>query len=173
MAITISKIFNANIYIDGTTELLGRAKECKLPDITTKMVEHTALGLAGTLELPAGLDKMSITVKWQGFYADLVKCGVNPFTSHKLQIRANHETFTTGGRTEQKSLVIHVTGSWKKFSMGNLKAQDASESDDELSVTYIKCILDGEELFEIDVFANVWKVAGVDILEAFRTNLSG
>lgn len=41
--IEINRITNANIYLDGTN-LLGRAEEVKLPDVSMIMQEHKALG---------------------------------------------------------------------------------------------------------------------------------
>jgi hypothetical protein len=43
MAISVNKLTNANIYIDGNS-LLGKASEIDLPKITAKMAEHKALG---------------------------------------------------------------------------------------------------------------------------------
>jgi uncharacterized protein len=173
MPITISKVFNANIYIDGKTECIGRAKEVKLPEVAAKMVEHSGLGMAGVIELPAGLEKMSMSIKWLGIYGDLIALGCNPFTSHALQIRANHETFTSAGRSAEVPLVILATASWKKCSLGTLKGQDGAETDDELAVTYLKLSIDGKEIFEIDVLNNIWKVDGVDILAQFKASQSG
>lgn len=55
--IEINRITNANIYLDGAN-LLGRAEEVKLPDVSMTMQEHKALGMVGKVELPAGFDKM-------------------------------------------------------------------------------------------------------------------
>lgn len=44
--IEINRITNANIYLDGTN-LLGRAEEVKLPDVSMIMQEHKALGMVG------------------------------------------------------------------------------------------------------------------------------
>ncbi len=44
--IQINRITNANIYLDGNN-LLGRASEIKLPDISMIMQEHKALGMVG------------------------------------------------------------------------------------------------------------------------------
>ena len=51
----IKKIFNANVYIDGTNSLLGRAREIVLPSVTMNTEEHKGLGMLGALELPVGL----------------------------------------------------------------------------------------------------------------------
>jgi len=40
-----------------------------------------------------------------------------------------------------------------------------------MSVNYAKLIVDGEEIFEIDVLENIYKVEGVDILETYRNNI--
>ncbi len=47
--IEINRITNANIYLDGAN-LLGRAEEVKLPDVSMTMQEHKALdgGQGGT-----------------------------------------------------------------------------------------------------------------------------
>ena len=42
--IQINRITNANIYLDGNN-LLGRATEIKLPDVSLIMQEHKALGM--------------------------------------------------------------------------------------------------------------------------------
>ncbi|MZQ57783.1 phage major tail tube protein, partial [Escherichia coli] len=44
--IEVNRITNANIYINGNN-LLGRAEEIKLPDISMIMQEHKALGMVG------------------------------------------------------------------------------------------------------------------------------
>lgn len=174
MAITVSKIFNANIYLDGTVELIGRASEVKLPDIESEMSEHKGLGMVGALELPAGLKAMVMSIKWTGFYADHVKAGANPFKAHAFQIRANHETYNAEGRSTQEALIVSATGSWKKNPLGTFKPMEASSGyDDEIALTYLKVELGGVELLEVDVFENVWRVNGVDVLAEYRASLGG
>jgi P2 family phage contractile tail tube protein len=174
MAIQVSKVFNANVYIDGTNEQIGRASEIKLPDIAATVSEHKGLGMVGTLELPSGLQAMVLAIKWSGFYGDQVRFGGNPFQARKLQIRASHETYGAEGRVEQLPLVVLATGHWKKMAPGTFKPQEAADGyDDELAVSYLKISLDGTELLEVDVFQNIWRVDGEDVLETMRQNLGG
>lgn len=70
--IQINRITNANIYLDGNN-LLGRASEIKLPDISMIMQEHKALGMVGKIELPAGFDKLEGEIKWNSFYHDVMR----------------------------------------------------------------------------------------------------
>ena len=73
--IEINRITNANIYLDGTN-LLGRAEEVKLPDVSMIMQEHKALGMVGKVELPAGFDKLEGEIKWNSFYRDAMLSAV-------------------------------------------------------------------------------------------------
>jgi hypothetical protein len=168
----ISKIMNANVYT-GAKDHLGRVSEAKLPELTAKIVEHVGLGMIGTIELPAGLEAMSMTIKWAGYYADAAILGANPFQTQALQFRASHETYGADGRIAQVPLVIDVRGRWKKSGLGTLKPQEAAEYEDELAVDYVKVTLDKRELVEVDILNNIWKVDGQDLLADFRANLGG
>lgn len=172
MPLSIQKIFNANIYLDGTTDLIGRAAEIQLPKITAKTEEHIGTGMVGVLDLPTGLEKMELKIKWAGFYADHVLAGANPFKSHKLLIRAAHETYTNEGLAEEQSLTIHATGSWKEGVGGTIKPRAAADGfDDTISLSYFKVKLAATELLEIDVHNNIWIVGGEDVLSTYRANI--
>lgn len=169
----VSKIFNANIYVDGTNALLGRAKEITLPEVAVKTEEHVGLGMIGALELPTGLSVMTTKIKWAGWYADQLVLGANPFEAHKLQVRAPQESYEAGGRVAEVPLVANLTVRWKKTPLGVFAAQTGQEPEDELTTTYCRVVLGGRELVEIDVIENVWRVDGVDVLERYNKALGG
>lgn len=167
----ISKIYNANVYVDGTNNLLGKASELTLPDIVANVEEHKALGMIGSIELPTGLALMTMTMKWAGFYPEVLARGANPFVSHTLQVRANVQTFDASGLVDEQAFKAVVRGRWKKTPGGSFAAQTSTEFEDELTVSYIKVTLGDRELVEIDVAENVWRVDGEDLLANFRRNL--
>lgn len=173
MAVRVNKIFHSNVYIDGTNEQIGRATETQLPNVAAVTSEHKGLGMFGTLEVPAGLQAMVMTVKWGGFYVDLKKFGGNMFASRRLQWRASLETYGAGGREEQVPVIVQAKGTWKSMNGGTFKPQEASEFDDELTCSYYRLEVDGEELFEIDIINNIYRVDGEDLLETLRANLGG
>lgn len=168
----IRKVFNCNIYLDGTNNLLGKAKEVVLPDVVALTEDHKGVGMIGTLELPTGLDKLMTKIKWAGFYPEMF-AGADPFTSHKLQVRASLETFGAGGRTGQVPVIVLLTVTFKKTPLGTFTAGAGQEPEQELSTTYLKLTIDGKEKVEIDVHENVWRVDGKDVLETYRKNLGG
>ncbi len=170
MAVRINRITNANVYVDGAS-FLGKTEEIKLPDITTIMSEHKALGLVGKLELPSGLDKMDGEIKWSSFYKDAMAKMANPFQFVSLQVRASVETYGSQGRVEQKPLVVFMTVSFKKNPGGTIKQHDNAEFPSSFSCYYLKQVLDGQDILEFDVMANIYKVEGVDLLVDYRANV--
>jgi hypothetical protein len=55
--------------------------------------------------------------------------------------------------------------------MGDFKQHDNSTLETMLNVHSIKMELDGREILEVDVLANIYKVDGVDLLKDYRQNL--
>lgn len=172
MSVQVKRITNANVYMNGNS-LLGKAAECKLPDVVATLTEHAALGMVGKLELPSGIDKMEATMKWNSLYDDVLLKAADPFTAVQLQVRASQETYAGQGRTEEVPVVVFITGQFKKFPLGGFKQHDNVEAETALTVTYIRLVINGNDIVEVDVLANIWKVGGNDILANFRQNIGG
>lgn len=170
--IQVNRLTNANIYIDGKS-LLGRAEEVNLPVVKHKMSEHKALGMVGMMEFFAGIEKMEAKIKWNSFYVDVMKKMGDPTTALQIQVRSSLEVYTSNGRTEQQPVVCYMTGIPKDFPMGNFKQHDNVELESNLNVIYCKLEVNGENIMEVDVLANIYKVDGVDLLAQYRTNIGG
>lgn len=172
MSIEVKRITNANVYIDGNS-FLGKTAEVDAPKIVATLTEHIALGMVGKLELPSGLDKMDMKIKWNSLYDDVLLKAGNPFQSVQLQIRASQETYAGAGRIKEVPVVVFITGQFKEFPGGGFKQHTNVEAETNLVVTYYRLTMDGKDILEIDVLANIWKVGGVDILANFRSNIGG
>ncbi|NLR73582.1 phage major tail tube protein [Leeia aquatica] len=170
--IEINRITNANIYIDGNS-LLGRAEEIKLPDVTAIMQEHKALGMMGKIELPSGFDKLEGEIKWNSLYNEVARTMANPFKAVQLQCRSSIETYGAQGRIQELSLVTFLTVMFKKNPMGTFKQHDNAEFSSSFSATYLKQLIDGEEMIELDYLANIYRVGGEDMLATYRNNIGG
>lgn len=168
--IQVNRMTNANVYVNGASQL-GRAEEINLPSVKHIMAEHKALGLVGKMEFASGIDKMEARIKWNAFYSDVFKKFASPFATLNLQCRSSVETYDSEGRSQQVPYVCYLTAYAKDFPLGNFKQHDNVELETNLSVTYVKIELNGEEIIEIDVLANVYKVGGVDQLSRYRQNL--
>lgn len=170
--IEINRLTNANIYMDGNS-LLGRAEEIQLPSIKTKMAEHKSLGLIAAVELPAGFDKLEGKIKWAAYYPDVMKKVANPFGAIQLQVRGSLETWAQGSRTAQVPVVVLMTITSKSFPGGNFKQHDNVEAETDFACTYMKQTINGEDIVEIDVLENIFKVAGQDMMAEYRANIGG
>src|SRR5262252_1202568 len=98
--INVNRVVNANIYLDGVS-LLGRAEEVELAFPKAKMADHKGLGMFGTAEFPAGIDKLEAKVKWASIYSEVLQT-MSIFASHQFQVRASIEQYTSAGRTAEQ-----------------------------------------------------------------------
>ena len=170
--IQINRLTNANIYMDGNN-LLGRAEEISLPMIKHKMSEHKALGMIGSAEFFSGIEKLECKIKWNSLYPEVLKKAANPFKTVQLQARASLETYNSMGKLAEAPAIAYISGTFKEFPLGNIKAGDNAEYETNLAVNYAKLIVAGEEIFEIDILENIYKVSGVDIMQDYRNNIGG
>ncbi|MCA8013608.1 phage major tail tube protein [Burkholderia vietnamiensis] len=170
--VTINRITNANVYLSNNS-MLGKAEEIKLPDVQAIMAEHKALGMIGKVELPGGLDKLEGEIKWNSLYADVAKAMANPFKAVALQCRSSIETYGAQGRVQEVSLVTYLTVMFKKNPLGTYKQHENADFSSAFGATYIKQVIDGEEVLELDYLANIFRVGGEDMLADFRANIGG
>ena len=171
--IKLKRVTNANVYVNGNC-LLGCADEVKLPDISTLMTEHKALGMIGKIELPSGFDKMEGEIKWNSFHDDVMLQVSNPFKMVTLMIRSDVEEYNAQeGRYSQKALVTQLNVMFKKNALGTFKQNDNAEFPSNFTCYYAKQMYDGKDIIEIDVLANIYSVGGVDQLDVYRNNIGG
>lgn len=166
----VNRCTNANIYLEGGS-LLGQAEEIDSPDIKFKQSEHKALGLVGSFEIFSGIEKVEQKIKWNSFYPDALKTIGDPTKVLSFQIRASLEAYESEGRTSEVPVVIYVKGQTKNLPTGMFKQHDNVELTTSFSCLYCKMEINGDEIFEYDVLANIFKVAGNDILANYRANL--
>ncbi len=170
--IQLNTLNNANIYIDGNS-LLGRAEEFKLPTVKFKMAEHKAVGMVGAIKLPSGFEALEGEIKWNSFYPEVWAKLLDPYTSVQLQARGSLETYNSQGRQAQVPYVVFLTCSFYEVPAGDFKQNDKAEFQSKFYATYIKQVVDGKDVLEVDAMANIYKVNGVDKLDLYRTNIGG
>lgn len=167
----INSITNANLYI-GTENFFGKIKELALPEGAIKTVEYAALGMLGTIDLPSGFEKLEGKITWASFYADALKKTGKAFEMNTYQARASIKQYSSGGGLiGEVPLVATLRGTAKNLPMGNFKQNEAVEAETNLTFSYIKLTMNGEDIYEVDVVNNIYKVGGVDQLTAYRNNI--
>jgi P2 family phage contractile tail tube protein len=172
MNIQINSLTNANIYIDGVG-LLGRAEEIEIANPRHKMIDYKGLGMAGTAELWAGVEKLESKIKWSSFDADTLAMSASPFQTHSFQARGNLEQYTSQGRSAQLPVVYLMTGVFKDAGSPIFRQHRMVETTSLVSIYHCELFVAGVQIYLYDVFANIYVVGGVDQLSTFRSNLGG
>ena len=167
--INVTRITNANIYLDGVS-FLGRAEEVELAFPKAKMVDHKGLGMVGTIEIPAGIDKLEAKIKWISVYDEVLQA-VSIFQSHQFQIRADREVYTSQGRISEDSFVGLMTAQFKDGGPLNFKQHEQVDFPMTLVVYHCEYYLAGVQFLMYDAFSNQYIVNGDDQLAQFRANL--
>lgn len=170
MSIAINQIVNANVYMDGNS-LLGKAKEFKLADIEFEQIEHKGLGLVGTIKLPAGMNALEGEVTWQSYYPEVRAKSYNPFKNVQLMVRSNLQVFNPMGLVAEEPMVTIMNVQFSKTTGGSFKPKETTEHADTLQIYSIKQTVGGKEILFVDVFANIYRVNGQDVLQKYRTNI--
>jgi P2 family phage contractile tail tube protein len=165
----VSRVTNANIYLDGAS-LLGRAEEVELAWPKAKMVDHKGLGMFGTAEFPAGIDKLEAKVKWASIYSEVLPA-MSIFHSHQFQIRASIEQYTSQGRTAELPFVGLMTAQFKDGGPLNFKQHEQVDFPTTLVVYHCEYYVAGVQQLLYDVMANMYVINGVDQLAQFRANI--
>ena len=173
MSTKINSLTNCNVYLNGAS-LLGRCNEVTLPEVKVKMVDHKGLGMRGEIEIPAGgLEKMTAKFKWASYYEEVQRQAGHPSRARRIQVRGSLETYAAGGLSDEVPFVVTLGGVFKGNTMGALKQHESVQPESEMVVYYVRQEINGETLLEVDVMANIHKVAGEDVLARYRSIIGG
>jgi uncharacterized protein len=168
--IDVNRLVNCNVYMNGDS-MLGRCEEAKVPGIKHVMAEYKALGMVAKLDMWAGLDKMKADFKWASFYPSVLVTIANPFVPVVLQVRGSLQNWNDSGMIAETPLVVHLKGLFEEHAFGDYKMISPAEFPSKFNATYVKCVHDGIELYELDAMSNILKVGGVDLLATYRANI--
>jgi P2 family phage contractile tail tube protein len=172
MDVSVNRITNANIYMDGVG-LLGRAEAIQVAQPHHRMVDHKGLGMAGTAEFWAGVEKLEAKIKWASLYAEALTAVGSPFLSHSFQVRGSVEQYTSQGRNAELPVVYLMTGIFKDAGGFFFRQHENVDTTSVIAVYHSELYLGGAQIHLYDVLANIYIVNGVDQLARFKTNLGG
>lgn len=166
----IAKVYDANVYVNDASKH-GQASEITPPTITALMTDYKSMGMVGSIELFNGFDKLETTIKWTYPDNEAQKACANFLKPVDLMIRSSKAQYDNGGITNEVPIVMYVRGYSKAHPAGSFKAKEDTELENTFAVQYYKLEIDGEEIVEIDVMNNIYKVGGEDLMAERRQNL--
>lgn len=164
----INSITNANVYLQGI-KLAGKISELELPSVKTITQEIKALGLYGTTEIPTGIEKMEAKFKFNAIYPDVWK-NENPHKTSSVIVKSNMQSVSSEGVSKNVAVTATINGLFKEMPTGAIKPGEKLESEHLMVANYYKLEVGDDVIWEIDVFNNIFKHFGVDLLEEFNTN---
>jgi hypothetical protein len=161
---------NFNYFVDGSP-LLGIATEVTLPSLSMQADEHRAGGMLAPVDLDMGLEKLTAEYTLKEFHKEtLALWGVADASGVRSRFLGAAEA--DDGETLSQAIEVAMRGRITKFDFGTVKAGEPNEAKVSQSLTYLKYMVDGQALIEIDVVNMIHIVNGVDRLAARRTALS-
>ncbi|MCB1520930.1 MAG: phage major tail tube protein [Hyphomicrobiaceae bacterium] len=149
--------------------MFGKIEELELPELKWKSEEYNGGGQMGTRDLALILDKLEMKFSSNSYERTLLGRG--------LQAPGLQEQWKVMGSLivpgeDEKPFKALITGSLMEIKRGKL--QPGKKVDTEYmikDITYYQEIVDGVELYEIDLLNQVLRVNGVDQMATRRRNL--
>ncbi|BAK75385.1 phage major tail tube protein [Pseudogulbenkiania sp. NH8B] len=167
----LETISEAVVYVNGN-QYFGATNEVKLPEIQFKTTERKPTGGIGSIELPAGVDKMEAEITWSSYDKQLAASAFNPRKSTQIMVRSVKRVFDgTGGLNQEVSVVTHLTVLPKSLGLGTHKQGEPIEAPSKFAVHAIKQTMGGQLIVEIDVINQVFKMGDEDFLSTLRSIL--
>lgn len=165
----ITNASNANVFLNGDSQL-GKADEVSV-SADYRFSEKKPLGMMTATEFFTGLDKIEAKIKWNSFYADVLKKTANPLVNVNLQIRSNVELWEGDELTGEVPMVIHLRAKQRNMPNFGFKQGDPVENESTFRIVYVKIVDNGATILEIDVENLKFVVDGTDIWSKYRVNL--
>lgn len=167
----LEAISEAVVYVNGN-QYFGTTTEVKLPEIQFKTTERKPTGGIGSIELPAGVDKMESEIQWSSYDKQLASTAFNPRKAAQIMVRSVKRVFDgTGGIDKEMAVVTHMTVLPKSFGLGTHKQGEPIEAPSKFAVHALKQTIDGQLIAEIDVINQVFKMGDEDFLSTLRSIL--
>lgn len=164
------KLINFRVYEDGT-DLLGVA-DAELPSIEPMTDGVKGAGIAGEVDAPVigQFGSMTLKLNWRTVNKSLLSLAQQK--AHNLDLRGAIQVFQAStGEYLKQALKVVVRAIPKKTDLGKLAVASGQDSSSEFEVIYIKVMLEGEVMVEIDKYNYICVIAGVDYLAEVRTAL--
>lgn len=156
---------------DNGVEKLGTA-DIELPNIEYLSDTVKGPGIGGEVDTPTVAMTASMTTKinWRTINGDLTKLTAPEL--HNLEFRSAIAHYDDAvGKIRQVPVAVEVRGLPKASTLGTLDIGASTGSSNELETTYLKVTVDGVEKIEINKFARVFRVNGVDYYAGVRAAL--
>lgn len=164
------KLINYRVYDDGN-DLLGTT-DVELPSIKNMTETVKGAGVAGEIDSPTmgHYASMEVTLTWR----TIMKANVQ-FAGTQVkhfEIRGSQQIFDAG-KKQYRTVPVNcvIEGTQKETKLGKFEVGATTGTTTTLEVHYIKLIVDGEIVLEIDKYNFIANIGTTDYLVSVRKDL--
>ncbi len=164
------KLVNFRVY-NNSNDLLGVAT-VDLPELSAMPDTVSGAGIAGEVDSPVlgHFQSMSVTLHWRTIEAAAMSLAAQK--AHHLEIRGSQQRYDAGsGLYSTVPVRLVVKGTPKTTSLGSFEPGSGTDTTSEFEVVYIKIVVSGKELVEIDKYNYIARFNGADALQSVRADL--
>jgi len=161
MAIEVRKLHQCNVYLD-TTGYVGLASEVKLPAVKPTMKEHAPTSMKGKVDVPLGMEKMTVTITGD-FDEAFVAAASDFYHTRILEFRSTLTTFDGMGRNLERSVKATLRVLFQGYEPTGIKNGDVAELTYTAGVLTYKLEVEGVPVHDINFLGNKHEVTGMDL----------
>lgn len=165
------KLINYNVYY-GNDKLIGLNGDVTLPKLEPMTSTVSGAGIAGEYEspTPGHFGKLETDISFNTIgeqSAELLVPGTK-----SLVFRASQQSYdVAGGNITYRALKVTLKVLSKGVDLGKLAVGKQTGTKNTFETIYLKVEEDGKTLIEVDKLNFIYKVNGVDVLAAIRSQI--
>jgi len=162
------KLKDFNLFGDGNN-WQGQIPSLTLPELARAVEEYRGGGMDGAVEMDMGQEIIEFAWTAGGIIAEIfTEYGTSVHDANLLRFAGSYESDETA---EVIPVEVTVRGRHKTIAMGEVEGGGNNTIEVTTTCTYYKLVVNGEEIIEIDIPGNVFRVRGVDRLAERRQAL--
>lgn len=165
------RLVNFRVYNE-SNDLLGLAT-VDLPEIEFMSDTVSGAGIAGEIESPVigHVAAMSATFTWRTLTAEAFVLA-DSTRAHHLEVRGSEQIYDSAtGTYSTLAIKAVMLAKPKTISLGTFEPGATTDTEQEFAVDYLKLIVGGETVLEIDPFGNKNEIYGVNTLDSVNRDL--
>lgn len=164
------KLINFRVYSEGLN-MIGVA-DAEMPSLEAMTETVSGAGIAGEVDSPTlgHYGSMTARINFRTVTLDALELAAQ--RAHHLEFRGSQQVYDAGNGTYRTaSIRVVMKAVPKNVELGNLTTGAPTETGNEFEVNYLKVVVEGIEMVEIDKFNFVARIAGTDYLASVRDDL--
>ena len=165
-----SKLINFMCYNEG--EVMVGVADVTLPNLAYVTAEIQGAGIAGSVDSPVvgHFQSMTTAINWRTLIEQNIAHSAP--NTHHFDFRGSAQAYDeNSGEYLTRSVKVVLRVQPKSLNLGTFNPAAPMGTSGEFEVIYIKVSIEGREWLEIDKFAFICRIAGVDYLSKVRQDM--